>query len=106
MRGLPGPSHNPRVIYQRSVRHNRLAGGHMQFRSSDRQTFYGFGEGDYIRLRDEFGQVWVGSATREDDNLVRYRFRDERGRFITGISDSYGVMLRDESGKSWRGFVD
>lgn len=94
------------MIYRNRSRYKRAAGGYMRFRSSDRQTVHGYGEGDYVRLRDEYGGVWVGSVTREDDNLVRYRFRDDRGRYVTGVSDSYGVVLRDEEGKTWRGFID
>ena len=78
----------------------------MRFQNVQKHTVYGFGHGDYIRLRDEFGNVWRGVADRRDDNTVQYRFRDEKGQFITGISDSYGVVLRDERGKTWRGFVD
>ena len=78
----------------------------MRFRSSDQATVHGYGEGDYIRLRDEYGNVWMGSATRDDNNIVRYRFRDHQGNSITGVSDSYGVVLRDDKGSTWRGFVD
>lgn len=78
----------------------------MRFQSADKHTVQGYGEDDCIRLRDEFGRTWVGSATREDDNQIRYRFRDTTGRYITGLSDASGVVLRDERGKTWRGFVD
>ena len=68
---------------------------------------HGHGEGDYIRLRDECGNVLVSCATLDDDDLVRYRFRDHNRPFeISGVSDSYGVVLRDEKGETWRGFVD
>jgi len=68
---------------------------------------HGYGEGDYIRLRDEYGNVWMGSATRDDhSSMVRYRFRDNNGKSISGISDSFGIVLRDDSGNTWRGFVD
>jgi hypothetical protein len=78
----------------------------MRFRSSDHSTVHGYGEGDYIRLRDEYGNVWMGSATRDDNNITRYRFRDHRGRSISGVSDTFGVILRDDKGNTWRGFVD
>lgn len=95
------------MIYKSRTRYSRLPGGYLRFRSSDRTTVHGYGEGDYIRMRDEYGNAWVGSANRDDDsNMVRYRFRDHNGRSITGISDSYGVLLRDEKGNTWRGFVD
>jgi hypothetical protein len=94
------------MIYQNRSRYSRQAGGFLRFRSADRQEIYGYGEGDYIRLRDEFGNVWIGSAIQEESNLVRYRFRDDNGRSISGVSDSYGVILRDDKGKTWKGFVD
>ena len=94
------------MIYRTRRRYTRSPGGYLRFRSSDRTTVHGHGEGDYIRLRDEYGNVWVGCATLDDDQLVRYRFRDHNGRAISGVSDSYGVILRDEKGETWRGFVD
>jgi hypothetical protein len=94
------------MIYRKQQRRTTAPGGFHRFHNVDNQILVGFGDGDYIRLRDEFGNVWRGSAEREADNTVRYRFRDEKGHTITGISDSYGIVLRDEKGKSWRGFVD
>jgi hypothetical protein len=67
---------------------------------------HGHGEGDFIRLTGEDGRVWTGSATREPDNSVRYCFRDAKGKSMTGLSDAYGVVLRDETGKMWRGVID
>jgi hypothetical protein len=67
---------------------------------------HGFGYGEYIRLRDEFGNVWRGEAELLSDDSVRYRFRDANGRSISGIGDSGGIMLRDDKGNVWRGFVD
>jgi hypothetical protein len=66
---------------------------------------YGFGDGEYVRLRDEHGELWQGTVEVLFDDTVRYRFRDSRGRSITGISDRYGILLRDEKGNTWRGFV-
>lgn len=94
------------MIYRRKQAHKKSPGGFLRFQNVLNQTVYGFGDGDYIRLRDEFGRVWRGSAEREQDNSVRYRFRDETGQTISGISDSYGIVLRDEKGNAWRGFVD
>jgi hypothetical protein len=94
------------MIYRRGTKASKLPGGYFRFRASDRTNVHGYGEGDYIRMRDEFGNVWVGSATRDNDDVVRYRFRDPKGKYITGVSDTYGVTLRDEKGNTWRGFVD
>ena len=59
-----------------------------------------------MRLRDEYGAVWTGCAEVQGPDLVRYRFRDEKGNAIAGISDSHGIILRDEKGKMWRGFLE
>ncbi len=66
----------------------------------------GFGYGDFIRLLDEYGNVWRGSAERGSENTVRYHFRDALGRSMTGVSDSRGLVLRDQRGNTWRGFVE
>ena len=66
----------------------------------------GYGYGDHIRLKDEYGNEWLGSAFRADDNSVIYRFRDRKGRSLTGISDSFVLTLRDERGATWKGFVE
>jgi len=94
------------MVYRRKQTRRTAPGGFHRFQNASNQSVYGFGDGDYIRLRDEFGQIWRGSAEREQDNTVRYRFRDEKGHTISGMSDSYGIILRDEKGNSWRGFVD
>jgi hypothetical protein len=94
------------MVYRRKQTRRSAPGGFFRFQNINNQSVYGFGDGDYIRLRDEFGQVWRGSAEREQDNTVRYRFRDDKGQTVSGLSDSYGIILRDEKGNSWRGFVD
>jgi hypothetical protein len=94
------------MIYRRRFAHSLVPGGFFRFQNAQRQTVHGYGEGDYIRLRDEFGNIWRGVATREADNTIRYRFRDQNGASISGISDAYGVVLRDERGRTWRGFID
>lgn len=94
------------MIYRRRHATSSAPGGFLRFQNAQRTTVYGHGEGDYIRLRDEYGNLWRGTATREDDNTTRYRFRDQHGITISGTSDSYGIVLRDERGRTWRGFVD
>ncbi|HYZ83213.1 MAG TPA: hypothetical protein VE621_02355 [Bryobacteraceae bacterium] len=94
------------MIHRRRGAYQTIPGGFFRFQSGSRNSVYGFGEGDYIRLRDEYGSVWRGVAERDSEGMIRYRFRDENGRSITGISDNYGVILRDDKGKTWRGFVD
>lgn len=95
------------MIYKSRSKYSRQPGGYIRFRGSDGSTVHGHGEGEYIRLRDEYGGTWVGSATRDpDSDIVRYRFRDDKGQEISGVSDAHGVVLRDEKGSTWRGFID
>jgi hypothetical protein len=67
---------------------------------------HGYGDGEFVRLRDEYGNLWNGRADVQDENVIRYSFRDATGKSITGVSDSYGIVLRDEKGNTWRGFVE
>jgi hypothetical protein len=99
--------HNPvEMIYRRRRPHSSAPGGFMQVQSVNRRAVFGFTDGDYVRLRDEYGTIWTGTAERQADNSVRYRFRDDQGNNIAGMSDSTGVVLRDERGNCWRGFLD
>lgn len=94
------------MIYKRR-KTGAQTGGFYRFESLKTRSFmYGSGYGDFIRLRDEFGNVWRGEAEKQADDTVRYRFRDSQGRSISGISDSFGVILRDDKGNTWRGFID
>lgn len=94
------------MIYKRKRMHDNLPGGFFSFEEESSKTrLFGFGHGDYIRLRDEFGNTWRGCADRSGDS-VRYTFRDANGRTITGVSDTFGIILRDQRGKTWRGFMD
>jgi hypothetical protein len=40
-----------------------------------------------------------------EENLVRYLFRDREGNAISGVSDNFGVVLRDSKGNTWRGLI-
>ena len=56
---------------------------------------HGFGDGDFICLRDEHGHEWRGVA-EVWDTMIRFRFRDSDGNYLSGISDQdSGIMLRD-----------
>lgn len=95
------------MIFQKRSRRSGVPSGFYRFESvKSRGVVYGSGEGEFIRLRDEYGNIWRGEAERLADDSVRYRFRDSTGRTISGVSDSYGVILRDDKGNTWRGFVD
>jgi hypothetical protein len=84
-----------------------MPGGFFHLEEEKTKTrVFGFGHGDNIKLKDEYGNIWRGSATRNPDNSVVYRFRDGEGRSLSGVSHDAVVTLRDERGKTWKGFVD
>ena len=93
------------MLYRRKRNSSSIPGGYYRFETSLHRSVHGFGDGEFIRLRDEFGNVWRGLAERHDDNTIRYRFRDSKGRTVSGISDNFGIILRDQSGNVWRGFL-
>ena len=94
------------MIYRRRRQRSSVPAGFYRFEGGQRQTVYGVGDGDYIRLRDEAGNVWTGHAEKQADNTTRYSFRDSEGNIINGISGGSGILLRDEHGNTWRGFLD
>lgn len=80
--------------------------GYYRIESPNQGVMQGFGDGEFIRLRDEFGREWHGVAEHFDQDLIRLRFRDEQGETISGVIDRSGIVLRDSKGKTWRGFAD
>ena len=95
------------MIYVEARKRRRTPGGFFHLEEEKTKTrVSGYGHGDHIRLKDEYGNIWRGSAVRNMDNTVTYRFRDTRGRSLTGVSSDAVVTLRDERGNIWKGFVD
>jgi hypothetical protein len=83
-----------------------MPGGFYQLESSaSPQQMSGFGDGEFVRLRDEKGETWQGTVEVQNEDTIRYRFRNKHGRSISGLADSSGILLRDERGNTWRGFV-
>jgi len=64
------------------------------------------GAGEFVRLRDECREEWNGTAEPQGDNVIRYRFCNQHGRTISGMSDSCGILLCDERGNAWRGIIE
>jgi hypothetical protein len=93
------------MIYRRRRVRGGLTSGFYRFDNRSRSVM-GFGDGDFISLHDDSGREWRGTAERQSDNTVRYRFRDNEGNVVAGISDRFGITLRDDKGNTWRGFVD
>jgi hypothetical protein len=95
------------MIYSKQKKRQRIPGGFFHLEEEKTRTrVFGFGHGDQIKLKDEYGNIWMGSATRNPDNSVVYRFRDGRGHSLSGVSNDAVVTLRDERGNTWKGFVD
>jgi hypothetical protein len=94
------------MIFSKTRRQLRMPGGYFHLEEEKTKTrVAGFGHGDNIRLKDEYGNIWTGSAVRNDDSSIVYRFRTNRGRSLTGIAEGEAVTLRDERGATWKGFV-
>ncbi len=95
------------MIYRRRSKNHALPGGHFHLESEKSKTrVHGFGHGDQIKLQDEYGNIWRGMAERRDDDEVYYHFRVSDGRTLTGVSSNFVVVLRDDRGETWKGFVD
>jgi hypothetical protein len=96
------------MIYRKTKkRSTRVPEGYFHIEDERTKTrVSGFGRGDSIQLKDEFGNVWSGTAVRNPDNSIVYRFRDSTGKTLSGVSDNMVVTLRDEKGRTWKGFID
>jgi hypothetical protein len=94
------------MIYGKRRKQHQVPGGYFHLEEEGTKTrVMGYGHGDMIKLQDEYGNIWKGSAERNDDNSVVYRFRDGKGRSLSGVSDNVTVTLRDGRGKTWKGFI-
>jgi len=98
---------NQGMIYRRKQGSTSVPSGYYRFENvQGGGTLFGFGTGEFVRLRDEYGAEWNGTAEPQGDNVIRYRFCNQQGKTISGISDSCGILLRDERGNAWRGFIE
>ena len=95
------------MIYAKTRKRTHLPGGYFHLEEERTKTrVAGYGHGDHIKLKDEYGNIWQGSATRNQDNSIEYRFRDGKGHTLSGVSDTDVVTLHDEKGNTWKGVVD
>jgi hypothetical protein len=93
-------------IYSRVSRMSKSPGGYFHLEEEKTRTrVFGYGHGDHIKLTDEYGNDWLGTAERNADNSIIYRFRDHKGNSLSGVSAGDVVTLRDERGNIWKGFV-
>ena len=95
------------MIYTRHRKHTIIPGGYFHLQEEGTKTrISGYGYGDHIKLKDEYGNVWRGSAVRNPDNSVVYNFRSTKGQVLSGVSESLVVTLRDGKGRTWKGVID
>ena len=95
------------VIYGRKSKNRAVPGGFFHLENEKTKTrAHGYGYGDLIKLSDEYGNTWRGSAERRDDDDVYFHFKSSNGRTLTGVSSSFVVILRDDHGETWKGFID
>jgi hypothetical protein len=94
------------MIYRRKNRNSSMPGGYFHLENEKTKTrVYGYGHGDHIKLKDEYGNIWRGSAEKREED-VYYHFKASNGRTLTGVSNSFVVILRDDHGETWKGFID
>lgn len=94
------------MIFTKQRRLSGLPGGYFHLEEEKTKVrVAGYGYGDNIRLKDEYGNVWIGSAVRNPDDSIVYRFRNHRGKTLSGVAEGEAVTLRDEVGSTWKGFV-
>jgi hypothetical protein len=95
------------MIFTKLRKRQHVPGGFFHLEEEKSKTrVSGYGHGDHIKLKDEYGNVWHGSAVRNPDNSIVYRFRDAKGHSLTGVSDNVAVTLRDEKGRTWKGVIE
>ena len=104
--GLDSP-HDRVMFYHRPGKNSSVRDGYYRFQKTRGQGILsGFGIAGLLRLRDNEGAEWTGTAELLEDGTTRYRFHNGQGERICGISDNEGILLRDDAGNAWRGFVD
>lgn len=95
------------MSYYRRGKNSSVRDGYYRFRITRGQGILpGFGIAGRLRLRDSEGTEWTGPAELLEDGTTGYRFHHGQGEMICGISDNKGILLRDDEGNVWRGFVD
>lgn len=95
------------MVYRKKFKHTTLIGGYFHLENEKTKSrANGFGYGDSIKIQDDYGNIWRGSAEKRDDDGVYYHFRCSNGRVLTGMSSSFVVILHDDRGETWKGFID
>lgn len=94
------------MIYKRQRSSRRWKTGQYRLINEAHQQLAGYGEGDWVRLRDERGRIWWGRVQMAADETMRFIFWDNDGHLATGLADEHGIVLRDSQGRTWRGTIE
>jgi len=95
------------MIYTKQRKRSRLPGGffHLEEEKTKRASPVSARRSHQAQRRVRQRLAWVGRAQIRTIPLF-YRFRDGKGRRLSGVSDNVVVTLRDEKGNTWKGVVD
>jgi tRNA(Arg) A34 adenosine deaminase TadA len=94
------------MIFNRQRKKGAQPGGFFHLQDEKSKTrVSGYGEGDHIKLKDEYGNTWYGAALVNPDGSVVYRFRNDQGESLSGVAHGQVITLRDGRGNTWKGFT-
>lgn len=97
------------MIYERKRVYASSPGGFYRLqKEGSGKSLFGFGNGSgFVQLSDREGTEWRGQSIPNDVNGGHsFRFQNEKGETLTGISDGQTLMLRDARGRAWKGVID
>jgi hypothetical protein len=66
----------------------------------------GSGFDEFVRVKDDTGNVWTGIIEQTEQDVARYYLSDLNGRRITGLVSNKSMVFRDDQGRTWRGFME
>jgi hypothetical protein len=95
------------MIYQKTTKRTSAKHDYIQLQAERSKGWLrGSGDDNFVRLKDELGNVWSGTAERGADNIVYYHLRDASGRYMSGVATNFTRMLRDGKNRTWKGIVE
>jgi hypothetical protein len=94
------------MLYQRKAR--LRSGGHSLIHLEEEHTkmrVSGYGSGEFVCLKDEYGNTWAGTAYKGEDERTYYHLTDPSGKRMTGVSNEVAVTFRDDLGRNFKGLL-
>jgi hypothetical protein len=96
--------HSTTMLYQRQRRYSTTLTSYLHLeQEKTKARIAGHGWDNYMRSRDEHGNVWTGVVEKGPGGHVRCRLKDQSGRNLTGVSDAGTWTFRDDEGNIWKG---